>query len=90
MREQRITLDSATLTDPTVLEELDWYRREATPRPERQAIHAHVPACFWSFVNCWRDVLKNGVCDHSIKELCRLFVLISIKCATAARVGVLL
>jgi len=35
---------------------------------------------FWSFANSWRDVFKNGVADHSIKELCRIYVSRSVKC----------
>jgi len=35
---------------------------------------------FWSFANSWRDVFKNGVADHAIKELCRLYVSRSVKC----------
>jgi alkylhydroperoxidase family enzyme len=39
-----------------------------------------VPACFWAFANAWRDTFKNGVCDHAIKELCRLYVSRSVQC----------
>jgi hypothetical protein len=81
MAKQRISyVDPATITDPAMLEELDRCRREGTPRPESSAIRAHVPACFWSFANSWRDIFKNGVCDHSIKELCRVYVSRSINC----------
>ena len=45
-----------------------------------QAIRAHVPAVFWPFANTWRDVFYNGVLDHSIKELCRVYVSKSVKC----------
>ena len=51
-----------------------------TPRPESQAIRAHVPAVFWSFANSWRDVFHTGVADHGIKELCRLYVSRSVLC----------
>jgi alkylhydroperoxidase family enzyme len=81
MAKQRINyVDPATLADPAMLEELDRCRREGTPRPESSAIRAHVPACFWSFANSWRDIFKNGVCEHSIKELCRVYVSRSINC----------
>jgi alkylhydroperoxidase family enzyme len=73
-------VDPATLTDPAMLAELERCRREGTPRPESQAVRAHVPAVFWSFANAWRDVFKNGVADHAIKELCRLYVSRSVKC----------
>jgi hypothetical protein len=63
-----------TLSDPRMLAEFERARREGTPRPESHAIRAHVPAVFWSFVNTWNDVFVNGVVDHSLKELCRVFV----------------
>ncbi|TMI04337.1 MAG: carboxymuconolactone decarboxylase family protein, partial [Betaproteobacteria bacterium] len=40
----------------------------------------HVPGAFWAFANSWRDIFKNGVCDHAIKELCRLYVSRSVQC----------
>jgi alkylhydroperoxidase family enzyme len=73
-------VDPAGLSDPAMLAELERCRREGTPRPESQAVRAHVPAVFWSFANSWRDVFKNGVADHAIKELCRIYVSRSVKC----------
>ena len=72
--------DPTTLDDPKMLAELERCRREGTPRPESQAIRAHVPAAFWSFANTWQTVFREGVCDHSIKELCRVYVSRSVKC----------
>jgi alkylhydroperoxidase family enzyme len=81
MARQRISyVDPDTISDPKMKEELDRCRREGTPRPESQAVRAHVPAVFWSFANTWRDVFHNGVLDHSIKELCRVYVSRSVKC----------
>lgn len=81
MPKQRIQyVDPATISDPAMLEELDRCRREGTPRPESSLIRAHVPAGFWSFANSWRDIFKNGVCDHSVKELCRVYVSRSMQC----------
>ena len=81
MKEPRISyVDPATITDPAMLAELDRCRREGTPRPESQAVRAHVPAVFWSFANSWRTVFKEGVADHNIKELCRVYVSRSVKC----------
>ena len=57
-----------------MIAEFERCAREGTPRPESQAVRAHVPATFWSFANTWRDVFKNGVADHKIKELCRIYV----------------
>lgn len=73
-------VDPATINDPAILAELDRCRTYGTPRPESQAIRAHVPAVFWSFANSWRDVFHNGVADHGIKELCRLYVSRAVLC----------
>ena len=86
----------STVQDAAMLAEFDRCAREGTPRPESQAIRAHVPAVFWSFANSWRDVFKNGVADHAIKELCRIYVSRSVLCEfcgnqrsiKAARAGV--
>ena len=81
MDQQRISyVDPDTIRDPKMREELERCRREGTPRPESQAIRAHVPAVFWSFANTWRQVFHEGVLDHSIKELCRVYVSRSVKC----------
>jgi len=81
MAKQRISyVDPDTISDAKMREELDRCRREGTPRPESSAIRAHVPAVFWSFANTWRDVFKNGVADHNLKELCRVYVSRSVKC----------
>src|SRR5271154_7579055 len=73
-------VDPGTVKDPAMLAEFERCAREGTPRPESQAIRAHVPAVFWSFANSWRDVFKNGIADHDIKELCRVYVSRSVKC----------
>ena len=78
---QRISyVDPASITDPAMLTELDRCRRVGTPRPESQAIRAHVPAAFWSFAQAWQGVFHNGVMDHALKELCRVYVSRSVKC----------
>jgi alkylhydroperoxidase family enzyme len=73
-------VDPSTVTDPAMQAEFERCAREGTPRPESQAVRAHVPAVFWSFANTWRDVFKNGVADHKIKELCRVYVSRSVLC----------
>jgi len=81
MAKQRISyVDPAAISDPRMLAELDRCRREGTPRPESQAVRAHVPATFWSFANTWQTVFREGVCEHAIKELCRVYVSRSVKC----------
>src|SRR6185436_2948304 len=73
-------IDPKTMKDAAMLAELERCRTYGTPRPESQAVRAHVPAVFWSFANSWRDVFHQGVADHAIKELCRLYVSRSVKC----------
>jgi alkylhydroperoxidase family enzyme len=81
MSKPRISyVDPADIKDSDMLAELDRCRREGTPRPESQAVRAHVPAVFWSFANSWRDVFHRGIADHAIKELCRIYVSRSVKC----------
>ena len=81
MAKQRIRyVDPDTLTDPRMRAELEACAQRGTPRPESQAVRAHVPAAFWSFANTWQTVFREGVMDHSIKELCRVYVSRSVKC----------
>lgn len=81
MAKQRISyVDPATLKDPSMLAELERCAKYGTPRPESQAIRAHAPATFKSFADTWETVFRNGVMDHDIKELCRVYVSRSVKC----------
>jgi alkylhydroperoxidase family enzyme len=82
MRTPRIDyFDITKITDPRMLAEFQRAREQGTPRPESHAIRANVPAVFWAFANAWRDTFVNGVCDHAVKELCRLYVSKSVDCA---------
>src|ERR687895_340131 len=80
MTKQRISYFPVEKMDAEMQKEMDRCRREGTPRPESAAVRAHVPAAFWSFANSWRDLFRNGVLDHPIKELCRLYVSRSVTC----------
>lgn len=77
---QRISYLPVELMDDQMQGEMDRCSREGTPRPESQAVRAHVPACFWSFANSWQAVFRSGVCDHAIKELCRVYISRSVNC----------
>ena len=79
-RKQRIGYVPIDEMDADMRAEMDRCRREGTPRPESSAVRAHVPACFWSFANSWEAIFRKGVCDHAIKELCRVYVSRSVKC----------
>jgi hypothetical protein len=72
--------DPTQLTDPELAGYLEDARVHGTPRPESQAIRAHVPAVLRSFSQTWDAVFRNGVCDHTIKEMCRVYVSQSIDC----------
>ncbi|MGB7542070.1 MAG: carboxymuconolactone decarboxylase family protein [Burkholderiales bacterium] len=80
MTKPRISYVPLETMDAEMRSEMDRCRREGTPRPESSAVRAHVPACFWAFANSWRDIFRNGVCDHAVKELCRLYVSRTVQC----------
>lgn len=65
---------------PEMRAEMERCAKFGTPRPESQAVRAHVPAVFWSFAQTWRDCFHEGVGEHAIKELCRIYVSHSVKC----------
>jgi hypothetical protein len=73
-------VDPTTIDDPELAGHLEHARLHGTPRPESQAIRAHVPAVLRSFSETWDAVFRNGVCDHTVKELCRVYVSRSIDC----------
>jgi alkylhydroperoxidase family enzyme len=73
-------VDPASITDPEVSGYLELARKEGTPRPESQAIRAHNPAVIRAFSQAWDLTFRHGVCDHKIKELCRVYVSKSIDC----------
>jgi alkylhydroperoxidase family enzyme len=66
--------------DERMQEEMHRCAREGTPRPESSAVRAHVPAAFWAFADAWQSIFREGVCDHSIKELCRVYISRTVKC----------
>jgi alkylhydroperoxidase family enzyme len=79
-RKQRISYLPVEAMDEEMQAELERCRREGTPRPESSAVRAHVPACFWAFARSWETIFRDGVCDHAIKELCRVYVSRTVKC----------
>jgi len=80
MAKQRISYVPVEKMDAAMQAEMERCQREGTPRPESSAVRAHVPACFWFFANSWHDIFRNGILDHAIKELCRLYVSRSVQC----------
>jgi alkylhydroperoxidase family enzyme len=77
---QRISYVSLTDMTPEMRAEMERCAREGTPRPESSAIRAHVPAAFWFFAESWQNLFRDGVLDHDIKELCRVYISRSVKC----------
>jgi hypothetical protein len=73
-------VDPATLTDPELIEDLERARRFGTPRPETQSIRSHVPAVAKAFSRAWDTIFREGVVDHELKELCRVYVSKTIEC----------
>jgi alkylhydroperoxidase family enzyme len=78
--EQRISYVPLEDMTPEMRAEMERCAREGTPRPESSAIRAHVPAAFWFFANAWRDLFREGIVDHALKDLCRVYISRSVKC----------
>ena len=77
---QRISYVPFEDMTPEMQAEIERCAREGTPRPESSAIRAHVPAAFWFFAESWQNLFRDGVVDHDIKELCRVYISRSVKC----------
>ena len=81
MEKQRINyVEPEAMEDNAMRAEMERCSVRGTPRPESQAIRAHVPAAFWSFAKTWQTVFHEGIAEHTIKELCRVYVSHSVKC----------
>src|SRR5215211_4425470 len=68
------------IVDPELRAILDHAARHGTPRPESQAIRAHAPATLRDFWAQWEHTFRNGICDHAVKELCRVYVSRTVEC----------
>jgi hypothetical protein len=73
-------VDLATVTDPELLGDMEHSRIYGTPRPETQAIRFHVPAVAKAFMRPWKSIFRAGRVEHSLKELCRVYVSKTIDC----------
>ena len=80
MGNNRISYVPLREMDERMQEEMHRCAREGTPRPESSAVRAHAPNAFWAFADSWKALFHSGVCDHSIKELCRVYVSRTVKC----------
>jgi hypothetical protein len=73
-------VEPATITDPELVGYLENARRFGTPRPETQAIRSNVPAVAKAFSRPWESIFRGGQVEHSLKELCRVYVSKTIEC----------
>jgi hypothetical protein len=73
-------VDIEAVSDPEIRSYLEHARSEGTPRPESQAVRAHNPNVIRAFSQAWDLTFRNGVVDHALKELCRVYVSKSIDC----------
>ncbi len=80
MSKPRISYVPYEEMDERMQEEMARCAREGTPRPESSAVRAHVPGAFWAFADSWKALFHEGVCDHAIKELCRVYISRTVKC----------
>ncbi|MFB3738260.1 MAG: hypothetical protein ACE14W_04760 [Candidatus Velamenicoccus archaeovorus] len=72
--------DLSAIDDPEIQGYLEHARRHGTPRPESQAIRAHNPNVIRAFSQAWELTFRQGVLEHRVKELCRVYVSKSIAC----------
>src|SRR4051794_642326 len=77
-------IDPAAITDPELAADMEHSRRYGTPRPETQAIRFHVPAVAKAFMRPWKSIFREGVVDHSLKALWRVYVSKTLDCACGA------
>lgn len=79
-RPQRISYFPLSQMDSPMMAVMNRCAVEGTPRPESSAVRAHSQGAFWAFDQAWDRLFRNGVVDHAIKELCRVYVSRSVKC----------
>ena len=72
--------DAAADADDELRRYMDDARRFGTPRPETQAIRFHVPDVAKAFMRPWKTIFREGQVEHSLKELCRVYVSQTIDC----------
>ena len=73
-------VDLASIEDPELLADMEHSRLYGTPRPETQAIRFNVPTVAKAFMRPWKTIFREGRVEHSLKELCRVYVSQTIAC----------
>ena len=80
MAKQRISYVPLDRMTPEMRAEMERCAKMGTPRPESSAVRAHAPNAFWAFADSWKSTFHEGVCDHAIKDLCRVYISRTVKC----------
>jgi alkylhydroperoxidase family enzyme len=80
MTQPRISYVPLEDMDEEMRSEMERSARFGTPRPESSAVRAHAPDVFKTFTHYWDATFRQGVCDHAIKELCRLYITRTTNC----------
>ena len=73
-------VDPKALSDLELARYMEEARQFGTPRPETQAIRSHVPTVAKAFSRAWERLFRQGIVEHSLKELCRVYVSQTIAC----------
>jgi hypothetical protein len=73
-------VDPGAIVDPELAADLEHSRLYGTPRPETQAIRFHVPDVAKAFMLPWKTIFRQGIVEHPLKELCRVYVSKTIDC----------
>jgi alkylhydroperoxidase family enzyme len=80
MATRRISYVPLEQMDERMRAEMQRCAREGTPRPESSAVRAHAPNAFWAFADSWKAIFREGVLDHPVKELCRVYISRTVTC----------
>jgi hypothetical protein len=73
-------IDPDAITDPELAQDMEDSRLYGTPRPETQAVRFHVPDVAKAFMLPWKTLFRQGIVEHPLKELCRVYVSKTIDC----------
>jgi alkylhydroperoxidase family enzyme len=77
---QRISYFPLEQMDEKMMAEMRRCAAEGTPRPKSSAVRGHSAQAFWAFADSWAKLFRDGVVEHELKELCRVYVSRSLKC----------
>ncbi len=76
----RISYVPLEAMDQRMQEEMRRCAEQGTPRPESSAVRAHAPNAFWAFADAWDALFRQGVCEHALKDLCRVYISRTVRC----------